>query len=348
MMFASFKACQACGVPGRIAYMHRWKDNGILESRMGAARAIMIERDAFAGMLERIQEALSVPIDHILIDAKRRDAKLYVDDVLSGITGRIIRLRPFRKLGYIVMIRQAATIGLAKAQLVAYRPGKRFIGSAYPVYHPVLFVGDICGAFESIEQRRARPAYGLVGDVLYSELHIDENLPVEERLELEKTAEVYAQAAYERCTKCGVPHGINNFHWDLAQGKIIDRTTGEWIIYINVEGVNSVLRELERELGEDIPRMVNDFTTAFYSRLAREHPGSFLSNLAFMKLRGFGVPSRDDPTEEELRAGIIVRNAFNAPMVAGMVAAVYGDKETRFAWEIPEKGTVLVRKEGAS
>ncbi len=112
-MFASFKGCPACGVPGRIAFVHRWRDDGILESRMGAARAIMIERDAFAGVLERIEEALGIPIDHILIDAKRRDAKLYVDDVLAGFAGRVVRMGPLRRLGYLVMIRQAATISPA-------------------------------------------------------------------------------------------------------------------------------------------------------------------------------------------------------------------------------------------
>ncbi|MBC7230966.1 MAG: hypothetical protein H5T74_11335 [Actinobacteria bacterium] len=347
-MFASFKGCPACGVPRRIAFVHRWREDGILESRMGAARAIMIERDAFAGVLERIEEALGIPIDHILIDAKRRDAKLYVDDVLAGFAGRVVRMGPLRRLGYLVMIRQAATIGLAKAQLLAYRTGKRFIGRALPVYHPVLFVGDVCGAFESLERKRARPVYGNIGEAWYCELYVDESLPVEERLELEKTPEVPAQAGHERCARCGVPRGIGDFRWDLEQGKIIDRRTGEWVIYINVEGVNSVLRELEREIGEEIPRLVHEFTADFYSRLASEHPGSFLSDLAFMKLRGFGVPEREDPGEEELRSGILVRNAFNAPMVAGMVAAAYRGEGRRFTWEVPEKGTVLVRLEVSS
>jgi len=95
--------------------MHRWRDDGILESRMGGARGILVEREVFAGALEHIEGTLGMPIDHIIIDAKRRDAKLYVDDVVSGIPGIIARLRPFRRLGYIIMIRQAAMFGLAKA-----------------------------------------------------------------------------------------------------------------------------------------------------------------------------------------------------------------------------------------
>ncbi len=326
--------------------MHRWRDDGVLESRMGAARGILIERDAFAGSLERIEEALGFPIDHIIIDAKRRDAKLYVDDVVSGIPGAIARLRPFRRLGYVIMIRQVATIGLAKAELLSYKPGRKFVGRVCPVYHPVLFVGDVCGAFESLERRRARPYYGQIGEAWFSELRVDESLPREDRLELEKTPETSARAGFERCETCGVPRGIDNFQWDTAAGKIIDRTTGEWIIYINVEGVNTILRELEQELGEEIPRMASRFTFDVYRGLVREHPSSYLADLSFMKVRGFGVPSSDGSSRRELEAGITIRNPFNAPMVAGMVAAVRGGDETEFTWETPEPGVLTVKVKG--
>ena len=310
---------------------------------MGRARGILVERDVFAGTLEHIEETLAMPIDHIVIDAKRQDAKLYVDDVVSGIPGMIVRLRPFRRLGYLIMVRQAAAIGLAAAKLLRYKPGVEFVGRAHPVYHPVLFVGDVCGAFESLERKRAMPYYGRIGEALYCELHVDASLPADERLELERTPEVPAQAGFRRCGACGVPLGVNNFRWELAQGKIIDRTTGEWIIYIDVEGLNAILRELEEELGEDIPRMVSRHCFNVYRRLARAFPASYLENLAFMKVRGFGVPDRDDPTRQELEAGVAIRNAFNPPLIAGMVAAIYGGDDPEFGWEVPEPGVLLVK-----
>jgi hypothetical protein len=326
--------------------MHRWRDDGILESRLGGARGILVEREAFAGSLQKIEEALGFPIDHIIIDAKRRDAKLYVDDVVSGVPGVIARLRPFRRLGYVIMIRQAAMIGLAKAELLSYKPGVKFVGRVYPVYHPILFVGDVCGAFESLEKKRARPIYGKIGEAWYSELYVDDSLPREDRLELEKTPETTARAGFERCEACGVPRGIGNFRWITSQAKIIDTTTGEWIIYINVAGLNTILRELEQELGEDIPRMVSRFVFDVYRGLVREHPASYLEDLSFMKLRGFGIPDADAPSREELAQGLVVRNPFNAPMVAGIVAAIRGGDSAEFTWETPEPGVLLVRVEG--
>lgn len=342
----SLTRCGTCGVPKRIAFMHRWRDDGILESRMGGARGILVEREVFGGALQNIEQTLGMPIDHIIIEAKRRDAKLYVDDVVSGIPGAIARLRPFRRLGYVIMIRQAAMIGLAKAELLSYKPGVKFIGRTCPVYHPVLFVGDVCGAFESLEKKRARPLYGQIGEAWYSELYVDESLPVEDRLELEKTPEVSARAGYDRCEGCGVPLGTGNFRWDVSQGKIIDKTTGEWIIYINVEGLNTILRELERELGEDIPRMIYSFSFDAYRRLAGEHLSSYLEDLSFMKVRGFGIPDPEKPSREQLTDGVTVRNSFNAPIVAGMVAAVCGGDKGEYAWETPEPGVLLVRMKG--
>lgn len=310
---------------------------------MGAARGIFIERDAFTGALESIEEALGVPIDHIVIDAKRRDAKLYVDDVVSGTLGVVARLRPLRRLGYIIMIRQAAAIGLAKAGLVQYRPGEKFVGRANPVYHPVLFTGDVCGAYESLERKRSRPEYGIVGDTLYIEISAHETLEAEERLELEKTPVVPARVDYHRCSACGVPRDMTGLRWALREGKIYDRASGEWVIYINVEGLNTILRELENELGETIPGLVAGHAFRYYRALKERAAGATLSDLSFMKARGLGVPEEESPSAERLKAGVEIRNAFNAPMVAGMVAAVCGGEDSGYTWEESEPGVVKVK-----
>lgn len=335
--------CGKCGVPRLISLMHRWRDDGVLESRMGAARGVFIEKDAFTGSLDRVEKALGVPIDHIIIDAKRRDAKLYVDDVVSGPIGALARLRPLRRLGYTIMIHQAAAIGLAKARILEYKPGVRFAGCARPAYHDVLFVGDVCGAYESIERKRGRPAYGVIGDTLYMELLPDESLPDEERLELEKTPEVPARADHVRCPSCGVPRHMAGFRWALKEGRIYDRNTGEWIIYIDVEGLNTILRELEEELGETIPGLVAEHSFHYYRGILKGCAGAGFSDLAFLKARGLGVPEADDPTAEQLSAGIDIRNAFNAPIIAGMVAAVCGGDMPEYAWEVPEPGVVRVK-----
>jgi hypothetical protein len=41
-----------------------------------------------------------------------------------------------------------------------------------------------------------------------------------------------------------------------------------------------------------------------------------------------------------------VRNAFNAPIVAGLVAAICGGEGAEFNWEMPEPGIVKVYVRG--
>lgn len=336
-------SCGECGIPRLISLMHRWRDDGILVSRMGAVRGIFIERGAFAGSLDSIEEALGAPIDHIIIEAKRRDAKLYVDDILAGPLGAAVRLRPLRRLSYLVIIRQGATIGLAKSELLAYKPGERLIGRANPVYHPVLFTADVCGAFESIEGRRARAEYGRVGESWYAEMRTDENLPRDERLGLERTAEVPAQADHERCGACGVPRQIMGFRWETKEGKIIDTATGEWVIYINVAGLNAILRELEGELGETIPSLVCEHSFRYYRGLVERSSTGEFSDLAFMTARGWGVPEATNPTPQQLADGIKIRNAFNGPLIAGAVAAICGGGKAEYSWRDVEPGIVEVK-----
>lgn len=139
----SLANCGKCGVPRLIPFMHKWRDNGILESKMGGARAVFIERDVFAGTLERIEETLGLPLDNIIIEAKSHDAKLYVDDVLSGVLGAVVRFPPLRKYAYVFMTRQAAYIGLGNTRVLDYKLGRHLVGRTETVYHPVLFTGDV-------------------------------------------------------------------------------------------------------------------------------------------------------------------------------------------------------------
>ncbi|MDY6795500.1 MAG: hypothetical protein SWK76_09535 [Actinomycetota bacterium] len=303
----------------------------------------MIEKEVFSGILESIEDKLGVPIDHIIIDAKRRDAKLYVDDILSGVLGKVIRQPWLRVFGYKIMILQASYIGLAKMRLLSYKPGRRFIGVVESVYHPALFMGDVCGAFESLEGVRAKPEYGRVGDNWYMELTPSGEYPGEDRLELEKLPEVPARAGYDRCPECGVPRNIGDtLRWEPRRGKIVDKVTGKWIIYVDVEALDAILRELAKELGEEIDAQGVERSFKIYRDLKKEFPGSHLENLAFLKDRGLGVPASEDPGPDELKAGLEIRNAFNGPILAGLVAALYGGDDPDYAWDNLKPGVVRI------
>jgi hypothetical protein len=66
------------------------------------------------------------------------------------------------------------------------------------------------------------------------------------------------------------------------------------VIYINVEGLNAILRELEEEIGEQIPEFVAEHAFRFYSGMKSTYPGSYFEDLAFGRRprEGRGGPQR--------------------------------------------------------
>ena len=111
-----FKHCRGCGIPLQMVMLNRWRDDGILESRIKSVRGILVERELFTGIIESIHETLGISIDHIIEEAKRRDTRQYVDEVMSGRPGpgpAALPLPPLRLLlhgedGRIPGLRQVA------------------------------------------------------------------------------------------------------------------------------------------------------------------------------------------------------------------------------------------------
>lgn len=335
--------CSSCGTPKRVATKHEWRNDGVIVSRESDLRGIWVESGLLHAVLDGIEEQLGVPIDHIVIDAKRRDAKLYVANLLKGHQEMLLGLKPIRRVAYLSTIRQASALGLANTHLLEYRPERLLVLRADHVYHEPLFAGDTCGAFEAIEGVRAVPSYGKVGRSTFLAIEASMDAPEDERLEPEADSTVPSWITYNRCPACGLPLEVSSWKWDIRDGHVEDGNTGEWIVFMNIGGFNAVFRELVRELGEDIPGLAAGLCRSYYEGLRDKHSRSPFNGLSFMKLRGFGTPEHENPTRDELSEGVVVRNAFNGPIVAGMVAAVYGKAGGDVSWEDTAPGTLTVR-----
>lgn len=138
--------CRVCGVPRVFSYTTHWTDEGVILSMpRGLIRLLFMEREHMVAVFQAIEEKLGLPIDHIITEAKRKDAWTYVQDVLSPVVHETVRKPLLRRLAYLAMIKQAATIGLGKAKLLEYREGKLLVGKISPVYYHALFAGDALG-----------------------------------------------------------------------------------------------------------------------------------------------------------------------------------------------------------
>ena len=339
--------CRNCGVPRLFSFSNKWTDDGILLSMpRRLVRLIMMEREHMVEIFQGIEEKLGFPIDRIITEAKRKDAFSYVQDVMPPLLGRLLRLPPLRRFAYYAMVEQAALIGLGKVKLLEHRNRERLVGRIDPVYYHALFSGDAWGAFENFEGLRARMEYGFFGHELFVVIMACEDEQEGQRLRLREKPAIAAHADYERCPVCGVPGELSSFRWEPETGRMIDGRTGEWVFIQGIRALDAVLRELEFELGEEIPGLVADLTWKFFRRMKEEHPGLF-GDLAFLKVRGIGVPDIERPTPSDLETGLNIRNGFNGPILAGMVAAVYGGDHPAWSWDSPAEGIIRVKIGGA-
>ena len=335
--------CRDCGVPRLFSLGNKWTDDGILLSMpRGLLRLVMMEREHMVEIFLGIEEKLGFPIDKIIIEAKRKDARVYVQDVIPPLLGRLLRFPPLRRFAYYAMIKQASLIGLGKVKLLEHRRDRKLVGRIYPVYYHALFSGDAWGAFETFEGLKAKLAYGFLGEELFINIMASEDAPVEERLQLREIPVTPARVDYERCRVCGLPRELSNFRWEPETGRMFDDRTGEWFFIQGIRALDAVLRELEYELGEEIPHLVSELTWKFFRRLKSEHPQCF-KDLGFMRVRGIGVPENESPTPTELAAGVDILNGFNGPILAGMVAAICGGDGPVWSWEAPAEGTIRVK-----
>ncbi len=339
--------CRDCGVPRLFSFSNKWTDDGILLSMpRKLVRLIMMEREHMVEIFLGIEEKLGFPIDKIITEAKRRDAFAYVQDVLPPLLGRLLRLPPLRRFAYYAMVAQAALIGLGKVKLLEHRKGERLIGRIDPVYYHALFAGDAWGAFENFEGLRASMDCGFFGQEFFVSVKASEDREDEQRLRLQESPVIDAHAHYERCPVCGMPGELSSFRWEPETGRMFDGRTGEWMFIQGTRALDAVLRELEFELGEEIPGLVADLTWKFFRRMKEEHPGVFC-DLAFLKLRGIGIPEIEAPTPLELEEGVRIRNGFNGPILAGIVAAVCGGNHPVWSWDSPAEGIIRVKVGGA-
>ncbi|RJP28526.1 MAG: hypothetical protein C4536_12150 [Actinobacteria bacterium] len=335
--------CRGCGVSRLFSLSNRWTDDGILLSMpRGLARLIVMEREHMVEIFQGIEEKLGLSIDMIIIEAKRKDAYVYVQDIIPPLLGRLLHIPLLRRFAYYAMVMQASLIGLGKVKLLEHRRGERLVGRIHPVYYHALFCGDAWGAFENFEGLSGEMSFAFFGKDLFINIQAAQDAQVEERLLLRELPTIVAPAGYERCRVCGLPIELSNFRWEPETGRILDSRTGEWLFMQGTRALDAVCRELEYELGEEIPRLVSELTWKFFRRMKVEHP-EFFTDLTFMKVRGIGVPENETPTPEELREGVNIRNGFNGPILAGMVAAVCGGEDAKWDWDTPSPGIIKVR-----
>lgn len=348
------EVCGECGVPTYITTEHLWHSSGfILQRRDSRHIIIFVEADNLRELLEGIERILGVPIQRIVLDARRRTATAYMkriipDELKRAVQGREVDVRPvvegMTSIGHV--------LGYGRFEVVDCRyqgdeedfllvrlenPYSVALGSADPVAAFEALVGEEMG----IEYQQLGPTTFLVRG--FRAKHPEE---FRERLRMRRYEYEEGDIQYERCNTCGGPAFLSDFQWDLELGIITHRKTGRRMVFFAPSVLEAVFGELERELGDEIPRAVVEsqkrFTSSGFYRLKGDDPAT---DLKFqLALRGIGLLTEFEESAEGLR--LFMPNVAVPLMVVGLAQGLFESRhetESEVEWRVGERGELEVR-----
>jgi hypothetical protein len=326
---AKIKLCEECGVPLAISREHTWHDNGVFaQNRNPDHRLVFYESDNMAALFPGIGHIIGLNIDQIVLESERRETRQYVEGQVSPFQRRLAR-----RVGTKAVISNLSTMGRAfgfgdVGPVGHRRKGKDddFVTISVRNPHSLLsFCGETLGAWEAIDGRDNTIEHEKVGDRQYHVTCRPGSHPIElqERLKLRTYNSKPGNVGFKRCETCGVPLDVSQYQWNLEEGTITHPDTGMRMCVLGVIAVDTLMEDLEAELGEAVPEAVIEaqrrlIKAAMKGVELRSHPAAFRRMLA---CRGLG-----NLTSLETSGGtqlMTIQSSCLALPVVGIIQALY-------------------------
>lgn len=343
--------CSECGVPRHITSEHMWLNGGVIvQGRDRRNRMVFIECENLDPLFRKVQELIGLPIERVLITAKRRAVRAYLGSLIPEVTKELLRHRELDWRPVNDGLRLYARImGYGRYELVDYRYEKDVddyvVETISEPYSVPLACGDMAGAFEilfgcELAARYRRLAPDLYEITCYVASHPEE---LKGRLKFRHFSIREGDIELERCGNCGGPGGLSHYRWYPDRGVIIGATTGKRMIMTGME-VDAIFSELENELGEDLPRLVIEaqrrfVRSGFYSIEGMRR----LDMREQLALRGLG--NLTDLKSDHKGLYFRIENAFLHLMVVGLVQGLYEltyDVDTHLEWDFSDQGVLEI------
>ncbi len=347
----SVRLCPECGVPRRITKEHTWLDNGIIvETKNPARRMLFFESENIVELFRNIEEIISLDLERIIIESQRRMTYDYVVHLVPPAV---------KKVALKVGLKLLAKNLLSLTRLMGYGDtvldSLKYKGGADDHVAVIIrnpwFLQSYCGLLSG----GMEAVTGLSSDVNYEEVapgayrittHISAH-PVElaERLQELQHSRKEGRLRLERCPRCGGPQDLAQFVWNLEEGTILTKDNRRRMVLVGPGEFEPVFEELERELGEHIPKVVIEaqrrfVTEGFYSREDIRQETDLIRHFA---LRGLGNLREIRLYKDRLSAHL--ENPCLSLVVVGLFQGFYelifghqGEAE----WEIKPDGDLVV------
>ncbi len=348
---AEIESCPECNVPTQFVNSHVWLAGGIIvQANDRTHRMVMMESDNLDPLYEGIVEIIGVPIERIIIETKRRATREYISRLVPAEIKESILKREMSVEPMIEALNVTSNImGYGKTSLVAYRFERDeddFVTERIEnPYSVPLWCGDLAGSTEAVTTLDNSVTYERISENTIEVTSRPSEHPPElkERLQLKEQEFSEGGIELERCPACGGPAGLASFEWHPEKGVIISVDTGRRIAMLGPHYQEAIFDELERELGETIPKVIIEaqrrfVKTGFYHIKELEDQESFRRMLA---LRGLGDLQEITLSKRGLK--VVILNAAVHLMMAGLLQGYYETmtrSESEVDWEMSADGTL--------
>ena len=353
----SDRLCRECGAPKRLVKEHRWLSNGTIVQRKNPYhRMIFIECENINATYRNLEKIVGASIGHLLIEAKRKATLDFIDRLLLSGVKTFVRLSGARIIARSVT-RWGNTMGYGKIKLVdVHRVHGRDDYATFRVEKPYslpLFCGDVAGSLNAIDRRDVGISYKEISPDVYEVTGKVFDHPLELKEKLEGTRYKYkpGDIEIERCPVCGGPAFLSQYHWDLESGIITSKSSGHRKAIIGPAALESVIEELQHELGDTVTETVIEaqrrfVRTNFYSLEEASYEDGLRKHLY---LRGMGNLRQFEWDENGLYMRL--ENACLHLILVGLVKGLYElavGRDAEVEWGLDADGSFIIRASPAA
>jgi len=360
--------CGKCGVPLLVSNEFEWQNNGVISLKGSPHNRIaLFESRIIDNLFKGIEELIGMSVEHIVIESRRREVKRYIERSFPA-----WMIKPLvavnEHLGEVFIVEHAIRmirnpIGKSITRKVldvgrVYGYGDVIMGPLWKNgdIHPwrvniirnphsvLFFAAEALASVEAFEGRDRWISYEDKGEDTYEYTAYPAEHPVELKDWLKRRRYEFkpGDITFERCSECGIPLEVARLEWDLEEGIIHDPESGRRMAIIGPFSMDSVLYDLEAELGSSIPEVVVEAQRKYVkSRIEGgywRHGGTTFNRLA--ALRGVGNITRFEADEKRLHVNI--ENSCMPLLVLGMAQAIYetalGADGSTFEWRLDDDG----------
>jgi|GEM_PF-3403966 len=346
------KHCKECGVPDIIGRDQRWSSDGTIpitgdpNFRMG-----IVEVPVMREIASRLEKIVGPSIHNMFMESKRKYARHYIDILLKGPLGFLVRhTASGGKKVYQTLLQTSTSLGYGHATVDEYKRKTLVHGTIHNPYYTPFFVGDVRGVFESVERLPSTGTWVDKGDV--ATIAVDVMAGEDElgkRFQYDDTLRKPGDLKYTPCKSCGLPKELSRFVWDLDKGTILDTKANERVFITGLNDFNGVFMELEEAIGDIVPntilevnrehgvKLVKNRVVTGYGDLVR---GAGLKGLAYTTFQG---------NNDQVK--LTFKNTFNKNYVVGRALGVYegleGKKPEHTIKETPGIIELTIKGRGA-